>query len=81
MMRKGMSLQTITTSTLVTKFTLEKLAFDKTIYIGIDGPNDYSPFCTGTVPPAMHGLRLVGAYTFDSKGPSQEIKQNIPILP
>ncbi|MBC2069394.1 hypothetical protein [Listeria booriae] len=66
---------------LVTKFTLDKLAFDKTIYIGIDGTNDYSPVYTGTVPPALQDLRLVGAYTFDSKGPSQEIKQNIPILP
>ncbi|MBC1576096.1 hypothetical protein HB900_16635 [Listeria booriae] len=77
----GNVLQTVTTSTLVTKFTLDKLAFDKTIYIGIDGTNDYSPVYTGTVPLALQDLRLVGAYTFDSKGPSQEIKQNIPILP
>lgn len=77
----GNVLQSVTTSSLTTKFTLDKLAFDKTIYIGIDGTNGYSPVYTGTVPPALQGLRLVGAYTFDSTSSVQEIKQNIPLLP
>lgn len=77
----GNVIQSVTTSSLITKFTLDKLAFDKTIYIGIDGTNAYSPVYTGIVPPALQGLRLVGAYTFDSKSSIQEIKQNIPLLP
>lgn len=77
----GNVLQSVTTSSFSTKFTLDKLAFDKTIYIGIDGTNSYSPVYTGVVPPALQGLRLVGAYTFDSKSSIQEIKQNIPLLP
>ncbi|MBC1473922.1 hypothetical protein HB852_04790 [Listeria grandensis] len=77
----GNVLQSITTSSLTTKFTLDKIPFDKTVYIGIDGTNGYSPVYTGAVPSALQGLRLVGAYTFDSKSSIQEIKQNIPLLP
>ncbi|MBC1227167.1 SdrD B-like domain-containing protein [Listeria booriae] len=77
----GNVIQSVTTSSLTTKFTLDKLAFNKTIYIGIDGTNGYSPVYSGVVPPALQGLRLVGAYTFDSNSPIQQITQNIPLLP